>query len=560
MRSLLARLSITHRIVLINVVGALVSTVAIVSLVLGIVESSLAAQAVEAQKVNLRVFQELLRTKGGGEAHIVDGKLAWGSYVVDDNHEVVDQLRKMMGIGASIFKGDVRVSTNVLTTEGKRGVGTKLAAGAIYDAVLKDGKTYLGEANVIGTLYLVGYEPVKDASGQVIGAMVAGMPRSTFFAMLEHIRLPVIGVASAIGAVICFVMFLVTKAQMSALGRLAAGMERLTARDYAVQFPEAVRSDEIGAMSKALTGFKDSLARAEEMDRKQKADHEAQLAKRAAMDQATQAFAAPIEAVVGEVTAAAGTLRNSAQGLSTTADRTLSKASSVATASDQASGNVQAVASATEELTASIGEISRRVHEASDVATRAVGEAEDTNRMVRGLAEAAARIGEVVGLINDIASQTNLLALNATIEAARAGEAGKGFAVVAQEVKNLANQTAKATEDIQSQVAAIQNETDKAVSAINGITQTIDTISTITATVATAVTQQGAATGEISRSVQQASEGTSEVSRNIVDVTEAARETERSASDLLTAAEALNRQSDSLRGEVEHFIGRVKAG
>ena len=559
MRSLLARLSITHRIVLINVLGTVFSTVAIVSLVLGIIQGSLAEQAVAQQKSNMRVFQEVLRAKGGGEARITDGKLAWGNYVVDDNHEVVDTLRQAMGIGATIFKEDVRVSTNVVNTEGKRGVGTKFKDGPVKDLVYRDGKPYDGEADVIGTPYLLRYEPLRDAGGKIIGAMVVGMPKSTFFKMLEDIRLPVIGVSAAIGAIMCLVLFLVTRAQTTVIGRLAAGMDRLTARDYAVQFAEIDRRDEIGAMSRALSGFRESLARAEELDRQQKADQEAQQAKRAAMDKATRAFAATIETVVGEVTAAAGGLRNSAEGLSTTADRTLAKASSVASASDQASGNVQAVASATEELTASIGEISRRVNEASDVATRAVGEAEDTNRMVKGLAEAAARIGEVVGLINDIASQTNLLALNATIEAARAGEAGKGFAVVAQEVKNLANQTAKATEDIQSQVAAIQSETDKAVSAISGITQTIDTISTITATVATAVTQQGAATSEISRSVQQASEGTSEVSRNIVDVTGAARDTERSASALLEAAEALNRQSAALRGEVEHFIGRVRS-
>ncbi|MGE5478773.1 MAG: methyl-accepting chemotaxis protein [Bacteroidales bacterium] len=559
MHSILARLSITHRIVLISVLGTVFSTVAVVSLVLGMVQNSLEQQAVAQQKTNMRIFQQILTAKGGGAPHIVDDKLAWGTYVIDNNHEVVDWLRQEMKIGASVFRGDVRVSTNVVDKEGKRGVGTKFKDGPVKTQVY-GGQPYDGLQDVIGTPYFLRYEPVKDAAGNVIGAMVVGMEKSLFFQMLDEIRLPVIGVSSAIGTVLCLVLFLVTRQQMSVLGRMAGVMERLTARDYSVAIPDSGRHDEIGAMAKALSAFKESLSRAETLDRQQQAAHEEQAAKRAAMDTATQAFAASIETVVSEVPAAAAPLRGSAQGLSSTADHTLTRAASVADASHQATGNVEAVASATEELSASIGEISRRVAEAAQVAGQAVGEAQQTNTMVRGLAEAATHIGEVVGLINDIASQTNLLALNATIEAARAGEAGKGFAVVAQEVKSLANQTAKATEDIQAQVAAIQAATDKAVAAIGGITQTIDTISSITTTVASAVNQQGAATGEIARSVQQASVGTADVSRNIADVTDAARQTERSASDLLGSAEALTRQSDALRAEVGAFLQQVRAG
>ncbi|WP_346344021.1 methyl-accepting chemotaxis protein [Magnetospirillum sulfuroxidans] len=533
--------------------------VAIVALVLSIVSDNLARQAVESQKVNLKVFQELLRAKGGGGPHLLDGKLAWGNYVVDDNHEVVDILRQVMGIGASIFKGDLRVSTNVLTTEGKRGVGTKLAQGAIYDTVLKNGQSFFGEANVIGTLYLVGYDAIKDDSGKVIGAMVAGMPRSTFFSMLEDIRLPVIGITAAIGAVTCLMIFLITRAQMAALPRLAQSMDRLAGKDYASDIPHLNRSDEIGAMARALNGFKTSLRHAEELDRTQTAEREARERTRLAMDSATRDFAATIEQVVKSVANSASDLRGNAQRLSSAADQTLGRSSAVADASNTASGNVQAVASATEELSASIGEISRQVAQATEVAVEAVNEAENTNATVRSLAASAARIGEVIKLINDIASQTNLLALNATIEAARAGEAGKGFAVVAAEVKGLANQTARATEDIQSQVEAIQQETTRAVRAIADIGQTINRISAITATVASAVTEQGAATSEIARSVGQASSGTNEVSHSIADVTAAARDTEQGASEILASATTLTGQSEALQREVDNFIQRIQA-
>ncbi len=270
-------------------------------------------------------------------------------------------------------------------------------------------------------------------------------------------------------------------------------------------------------------------------------------------------FEANVKGVVDAVTASATQLQSTAQSMTATAEETNRQASSVAAASEQASANVQTVASASEELSSSISEIARQVAESSQMSNDAADQARKTNTQVESLAAAAQKIGEVVNLISDIAEQTNLLALNATIEAARAGEAGKGFAVVASEVKSLASQTAKATEEIEGQIGSIQTATTDAVSAIREIGTTIESLSEISSTIASATEQQGAATQEIAGSVQQAATGTSEVSDNIAGVTQAASEAGASASQVLDAANGLTQQSDNLRAEVDRFLTEVRA-
>ena len=271
-------------------------------------------------------------------------------------------------------------------------------------------------------------------------------------------------------------------------------------------------------------------------------------------------FERDVSSMVGVISSAATELQATAQSMAATAEETSQQAEAVANAAGQASENVQTVAAATEELTASIHEISRQVNQSTHIAGAAVEEARRTDAMVQGLAEAAGKIGQVVKLINDIASQTNLLALNATIEAARAGDAGKGFAVVAGEVKNLANQTAKATDEISAQIAAVQTATKDAVGAIQGIGGTISKISEIASAIAAAVEEQGAATQEIARNVQQAAMGTGAVTSNIGSVTHAAGETGHAAHEVLSAAGELSRQSERLNSQVNHFLTDVRSG
>lgn len=270
------------------------------------------------------------------------------------------------------------------------------------------------------------------------------------------------------------------------------------------------------------------------------------------------AFDSKATGVVETVSAAATELRASAGTMETTAGETTERATAVAAASEEASSNVQTVASAGEELTGSINEIKRRVQTASDISQIAVKEARETNETIQALSIAADKIGAVVKLINAIAGQTNLLALNATIEAARAGDAGKGFAVVASEVKNLATQTAKATEEIGVQVDGIQSATDAAVKAMETIGKTIHDIDEIASDIAHSVEEQAAATQEIALNVEQAAAGTSEVSSNIQQVMQGANETGEAAKEVLVASDELSKQAETLSTEIGNFIHEVR--
>ena len=339
---------------------------------------------------------------------------------------------------------------------------------------------------------------------------------------------------------------------------MTAAMRRLAARDTSVDIPGLDRRDEIGAMANAMQVFKDNDLERRRLEDEQDAERAAKEKRTTEIDRRVKDFDATITGVLGDVASALTELSQTADALSAVAEQTKRQATASAAAAEQTSVNVQTVASASEEMAATLQEISTQVARSSTIAAQAVQEAETTNATVQSLAEAAQRIGEVVHLINDIASQTNLLALNATIEAARAGEAGRGFAVVAAEVKSLANQTARATEEIAAQIAGMQQVTSGAVNAIHGIGQTIRSINEVTTTIASAVEEQTVATSEIAHNVQQAAQGTADVSSNIVQVTQVSAQTGASASHVLGAANALARQSDNLRQEVERFLTGIR--
>jgi methyl-accepting chemotaxis protein len=343
---------------------------------------------------------------------------------------------------------------------------------------------------------------------------------------------------------------------------LAGAMKRLGDGDFSVVLPGLGRKDEVGQMAAAVEAFKSKSEEKAKRDAEEAidADRRAAARRKAEMQELADTFEQTVGSIVKTVASESTELEATAGTLNRTAETTQQLAGTVASASDEASTNVQAVASATNEMSSSVAEISRQVQNSSRIANEAVKQASKTDQRISELSEAAGRIGDVVKLITAIAEQTNLLALNATIEAARAGEAGKGFAVVAQEVKALAAQTAKATDEISSQISGMQAATQDSVVAIKEIGGTIGSIAEIAAAIAAAVEEQGAATQEIARNIQQASQSTCAVASNIGEVNKGAAETGNACAQMLASARSLSGESDRLRYEVEKFLGMVRAG
>ncbi|MFZ0766019.1 MAG: cache domain-containing protein [Bradyrhizobium sp.] len=402
-------------------------------------------------------------------------------------------------------------------------------------------------------VYSVEFKPY----GWVVGAGIYLDDVSTIFWEQARNRAILVVVALLVAGGL---FFLLGRSIVNPITAMTMAMRKIAEGDTLTAIPALERGDEVGAMAQSVQVFKDNMIeagrlRGEQDVLKTQADSERKLLLVRMADEFERGVLASLDSLAGS----ASEMQATSKSMSSTAIEASQQATSVAAVAEQASVNVQTVAAATEELSSSVSEIGRQVTQSTEIAGQAVSEANRTNVTVQGLSAAAQKIGDVVKLISDIASQTNLLALNATIEAARAGEAGRGFAVVANEVKSLASQTAKATDEISAQVGAMQGATTEAVQAIEGIGRTIGAINEITSAISIAVDQQGTATQEIARNVQEAALGTGQVSSNIASVNHAAEKTGSASNGVLASAEQLSRQAATLRGDVDRFLANIRA-
>ena len=521
-------------------------------------EAELTAQLLLGVESRLNMLVERIKELGPLEER-ADGLYA-GQHRLNGWSEGVELLERASGNSAAIMHKDVRVAVSGAVAP--RVLNTKVTEPAVLETVLRRGEPLIQRFALNGVPRISRFVPLKDAQGRVLGMAAHGATLEQIDATLAGMRLRagiIGGGALVLGGL---ALWLIIAKSLRPIGRLAAAVQGVaegnTTIDVHTQAASG-RRDQIGVLARAVSAMQNVVGRARQAEAEAAARNEQAAARER---QATLALADDVqrglEAIAHRVQSSAAAVREGAAALTGLAVSTAERAADGTVSARETAQSTGTVAAAAEEMASSVQEIARRVSEAAAVAGQAVAQARATDATVRGLAEGAARIGDVVRLINDIAGQTNLLALNATIEAARAGEAGRGFAVVASEVKSLATQTSKATEEIGAQITGMQASTTAAVEAIQGIGGTIDTLSGIAGSIAAAVEQQHAATQEIARSVAGAAQGASAADRTMSEIAGAAEDSRLAVVGLQRTSDEMAESGEALRTEIGALVARLQ--
>ena len=512
------RASISVRVALLNGVTMLLLSGAVLFVIAQVLKMDLARQAIDMQRLSMEIAWSAVHEQGKTFA-VKDGKLTLDGTVLNENYGIVDRVKRVTGGTATIFQGDTRIATNVLKDDGSRAIGTKLAKGPAYDSVIGQGIPYRGMVQILGEDYFAAYDPIKDGGGQVVGILYVGLKKADIFQSFDdNMRIATLAVA-LLAITLAIPGYLLLRRQLRPLRTLDRVMAALAGGDTAITVEGAGRKDEVGEMARAVMVFKDRMIESETLRQQQERERrQAEVRKAQALERMAGTVERETRQAVDQVAARTEAMNANADTMASSAHRVEANAHDVANAAALALENVQTVASAAEQLSASIREIGGQVAHASRTTRSAVVSSQQARDTIQSLSAVVGRIGEVASLIADIAGQTNLLALNATIEAARAGDAGKGFAVVAQEVKNLATQTGRSTDEISRQIAEVQSVTSQAVEAVEGIGRSIRSIDEVSSAIAAAVDQQASATAEISRNVTNTAEAARQVSVRIADV------------------------------------------
>jgi methyl-accepting chemotaxis protein len=501
---------------------------------------------VEAGRDSLSIFAMTPLMRDGKSMAVADIGVSFGK-------QFVDSTKQRFGVDLAVYRFDGKAFTRISSTMGDSSEVAQDELKSVFD-----GGTLRRDATLSGHPAALYVGQIKNYAGQPIAVIELVKDTTAYEAAAASSQRNLIVGALAILAAAALLAFLLGRGMSRPLIAITDVMNRLSNGDTDVTIPGGNRKDELGSMAGAVDVFRRNMIEARTLRDAQEAAKLQTEEEKTLQRQMADRFEADVKSVVGAVARATEDMQRAAVKITESVNGTSEQATAAAAASEEASASVNTVAAATEQLASSVAEIGRQVTHSSDVADAAVTKAGQTTEMVGSLAAASEKIGDVLRLIGAIASQTNLLALNATIEAARAGEAGRGFAVVASEVKNLASQTAKATEEIAGQVAAIQSSTSNCVAAIGGIGNTIREISGIAITIAAAVEQQGSATREIARSVQQVAAGTSEVAINVAGASHAAGQSRVLADTVLGASNELDQHTAALFKSVDTFLAGLR--